>query len=91
MVAHPDADRVMHALRAQLRSTIPSVLVRPDSIEVQALLVDLAKSTDRAADLLAEVAPEALAALRCALDHAAAQQPEECAAELVAAHYHLSP
>ncbi|KAA5828295.1 hypothetical protein ABT337_03150 [Saccharopolyspora hirsuta] len=90
MTSHPDADHVLRALRAQLRSTIPALIVRPDSIEVQALLVDLAKATDHAADLLAEAAPEALSALRRALDHAAAEQPEECAAELVAAHYHLS-
>lgn len=84
------ADDALRKLRAQLRSTIPALIVRPDSIEVQALLVDLARATDNAAAHLTESAPEALAALRRALDHAAAEQPEECASELVAAHYHVS-
>lgn len=84
------ADDVLRNLRAQLRSTIPALIVRPDSIEVQALLVDLTKATDRAAGLLAGSAPKTLAALRRALEHAAADQPEECTSELVTAHYYLS-
>ncbi|MDA3647467.1 hypothetical protein LZ318_33935 [Saccharopolyspora indica] len=77
-------------LRTRVRSTITALIVKPDSIEAQALIIDLGKATDRAADLLTASNPKALAALRRALAFAAADQPEECTTELVAAHHHLS-
>ncbi|GAA4617473.1 hypothetical protein [Saccharopolyspora hordei] len=89
MTAQPDSGAVLPALREHVRETVTALLARPDSTDAQTKLVDLAGATDRAAELLADVAPAALAALRRALDHGAGR-PEECASELVAAHHHLS-
>ncbi|HEV7975720.1 hypothetical protein [Amycolatopsis sp.] len=88
---HGAADlSVLYRLHAQLKILVPTVAVAAGHPETTAMLAGVRETTAGVAGLLDLVEPEALAALRRALDHAAAGEFDESCSELTYARQRLA-
>lgn len=77
-----DDQSALSRLFAQLKILLPTLTVAPGHPETSAMLAGLRDTTTSVAEVLALVEPEALAAIRRALDYAVAGLYDECCSEL---------
>jgi hypothetical protein len=80
----------LYRLHAQLKILVPTVAVAAGHPETTAMLAGAREATAGVAGLLDLVEPEALAALRRALDHAVAGEFDESCSELTHARQRLA-
>jgi hypothetical protein len=80
---HADDVSALSRLFAQLKILLPTLTVAPGRPETTAMLAGLRETTAGVAGVLALVEPEALAAIRRALDYAVAGLYDESCSELI--------